>query len=261
MQTLPRQFLTAGTRKLEVARIAAARPGLPELVFLHEGLGSIALWRNFPATLAQRTGCGATVYSRYGNGFSDVLSGARNPEYMHDEALVTLPLVLEGLGIRDAILIGHSDGGSIALIFAAEHPSAVRALVLEAPHLFVEDVSVASIAAMRTHYESAGLRERMARYHADADRTFYGWNDVWLSPHFRDWNVESHVASVAVPVLAIQGLEDEYGTVAQIDAIVRLARGPVDRLTLAGCGHAPHRDRSGVVEGAVTGWIGERLRP
>ncbi|MGC1380242.1 MAG: alpha/beta fold hydrolase [Candidatus Baltobacteraceae bacterium] len=245
--------------ELEFARADAARPGHPTLIFLHEGLGSLALWRNFPEALAARTGCGALVYSRYGNGFSTPLSRPRSPQYMHDEALVTLPLVLAELAVEEPVLVGQSDGGSIAAIFAGEHPHAVRGLVLEAPHLFVEELSLHSIAAIRGEYERTDLRDRMTRYHADVDRTFYGWNDVWLAAEFRDWNIEEYASRIRAPVLAIQGLDDEYGTPAQLDALARRAPAPVDRLLLARCGHAPHVDRRRYVEAAIAEWLDERV--
>lgn len=248
-----------GPHELEFIRIPAARRGSPTLVFLHEGLGSAALWRSFPRALAERTGCGAVVYSRYGNGFSTPLAEHRTARYMHDEALSALPALLEALGLGDVVLIGQSDGASIALIYTAQREARVRALVLEAPHVFVEDLSVRSIAAMKQEYEKTDLRGRLARYHADVDRTFYGWNDVWLSPEFRSWNVESYVAHIRAPMLAIQGLDDEYGTLAQLEAISRKAAVPIDRMLLAHCGHAPHRDRAALVESAVGAWLEERL--
>ncbi|HEY1655388.1 MAG TPA: alpha/beta hydrolase [Candidatus Tumulicola sp.] len=247
-------------RELECERIPALREGLPTLVFLHEGLGSAALWRDFPAAIARQTGCSALIYSRYGNGFSTVLESARAPSYMHDEGRATLPALLATLGIDDAVLVGHSDGASIALICAAEIPSVVRALVLEAPHVFVEELSVRSIAAIRKVYEAGDLRERMMRHHADVDATFYGWNDVWLSPSFRDWNVEAELAGVAAPALVVQGTNDEYGTLAQVEAIAHRVAAPVDRLLLAECGHAPHRDRRGLVEEAVAAWVARASR-
>ena len=157
------------------------------------------------------------------------------------------------------MLVGHSDGASIALIYAAEHPARVRALVVEAPHLFVEEVSVASIAAIKEQFETGDLRARMSRYHSDVDRTFYGWNEIWLAPAFRDWNIEAYLRGLRAPLLAVQGINDEYGTLAQLESIARKAPVPVDRLLLARCGHSPHRDRPAVVEGAVSGWLEERL--
>ena len=247
--------ITVAGCELEIATLPGDGKGAPTLVFLHEGLGSLQLWRDFPAVLSERTRCPALVYSRYGNGFSTALSEPRTPRYMHDEALVTLPALLEALQLDDVVLVGHSDGASIALIFAAEYPRAMRGAVLAAPHLFVEDLSVRSIAAIRSDYEHGSLRERMTHYHSDADRTFYGWNDIWLAPEFRDWNIEPYAERLQVPVLAIQGLDDEYGTLAQIDALARLAKAPVDRLVLGGCGHAPHRDRPEFVADSSSAWI------
>jgi pimeloyl-ACP methyl ester carboxylesterase len=242
-------------RELEIARIPARRAGLATLVFLHEGLGSLALWRDFPAALAERTGSGAVVYSRYGNGFSAVLSGPRAPAYMHDEALRLLPALLHELRIEDPILVGHSDGASIALIYAGQHPHAVSGLVLEAPHVFVEEISLRGVAAIRHEYETTDLRERMMSYHSDVDRTFYGWNDVWLTPEFREWNIEEYLNRIRAPVFATQGLDDEYGTPAQLESIARRAPVPVDRLLLTRCGHAPHRERRAIVEASVAGWL------
>jgi pimeloyl-ACP methyl ester carboxylesterase len=241
--------------RIETERIPAVRSGAPELVFLHEGLGSVGLWRGFPTALAERTGLGALVYSRRGNGFSEPLSRPRTPRYMHEEALVELPQLLTEEKAGDVVLVGHSDGGSIALIYAAEHPENVRAVILEAPHVFVEGLSVLSIGAMRERYESSELRQRMARHHADGDATFYSWNDIWLSPTFRDWNIEPYLERVRAPILAIQGSNDQYGTLAQLDAIAARAGAPVDRIVLAGCGHAPHIDRPAFVTDAIAGWL------
>jgi pimeloyl-ACP methyl ester carboxylesterase len=249
------QRIAIGRAVLEFQHASVAVEGRPTLVFLHEGLGSIALWRDFPAALAQRTGCRTLVYSREGNGFSDPLTATRIPRYMHHEALEVLPELLDALAIGEVVLVGHSDGASIALLFAAAHPSAVRALVLEAPHVFVEDLSVQSIAAIKREYETTSLRERMMRYHQDVDKTFYGWNDIWLAPEFRNWNIEEATAQIRAPLLAIQGLDDEYGTPAQIESIATRACTPVDRLLLSACGHAPHRDRADFVEDAIAAWL------
>jgi pimeloyl-ACP methyl ester carboxylesterase len=209
----------------------------PALVFLHEGLGSVALWREFPERLADATGRRALVYSRAGHGFSEVPDEPRTPRFMHEEALDVLPGLLAEFGIERPVLVGHSDGGSIALIHASQHP--VSALVLLAPHVFVEDLSVASIDQARRSFESTDLRERMGRYHRDAERTFRLWNDIWLAPEFRDWNIEDVLPGVTAPTLLIQGAHDQYGTLAQIEAIERGVRGPVERAVLD-CRHAPH---------------------
>jgi pimeloyl-ACP methyl ester carboxylesterase len=209
----------------------------PALVFLHEGLGSVALWRDFPQRLAAATGRRALIYSRAGHGRSHVPEQPRTPRFMHDEALGVLPGLLERRGIAEPILVGHSDGGSIALIHASAHP--VTGLVLLAPHVFVEDLSVASIAEARDTFATTDLRDRMARYHRDAEATFRLWNDIWLAPEFRDWNIEDVLAGITAPVLAIQGEHDQYGTLAQIDAIEAGVSGPFERAVLD-ARHAPH---------------------
>lgn len=220
--------------KLETEEIAGAEPAL---VFLHEGLGAVALWRDFPRRLAEATGRRALIYSRAGHGQSDLPEGDRTPRFMHEEALDVLPRVLADAGIERPVLVGHSDGGSIALIHASRHP--VAGLILLAPHVFVEDVTVASIEQARETYETTDLGERMARYHRDPERTFRLWNDIWLAPEFRDWNIEDVLADVTAPALLIQGAHDQYGTLAQLDAIERGVRGPVRRVVLD-CRHAPH---------------------
>jgi pimeloyl-ACP methyl ester carboxylesterase len=232
----------------------------PAIVFLHEGLGSVSAWRDFPARLVAATGLRALVYSRRGYGKSDPATLPRPPTYMQDEALLSLPRVLDGAGVGSCVLFGHSDGGSIALVFAGSGlPQAerVKALVLEAPHVFVEDVSVASIAAAREAYATTDLKARLARHHgANVDVAFRGWNDAWLDPRFRAWNIEGSLPGVRVPSLVVQGEDDAYGTLAQVEAIERGSGGPVERLVLARCGHAPHRDRPDEVVEAVVGFLG-----
>ena len=251
------QRLTIGGRELELLWIPGEAEDVPPMVFLHEGLGSVRLWKDVPRRLVEATGASALVYSRYGNGYSAVLEEPRAPAYMHDEALMVLPELLDRLEIREPVLVGHSDGASIAIIHAAEHP--VSALVLEAPHVFVEDLSVRSIAAIREPYVHGGLRERLGRHHADVDKTFYGWNEVWLSPAFRDWNIEEYAARVGAPTLLLQGADDEYGTRAQLEAIRRLSPGAVDELLLADCGHAPHRDRPELALPTMASFISGRI--
>jgi pimeloyl-ACP methyl ester carboxylesterase len=242
--------------EIEYVRFAG-RSDAPTLVFLHEGLGSVDAWRDFPERLCAQTGCPGLVYSRYGNGFSSVLRGARAISYMHDEALQTLPALLDQLSIDSTILVGHSDGASIAILYGAEYPAKVRAIVLEAPHVFVEELSVRSIAAIRGDFENGDLPARLARYHADAAKTFYGWNDIWLSPEFRAWNIEPAVDRLAAPVLVVQGRDDRYGTVAQVQSIVD-RHADTDSLLLSACGHAPHRERGALVTGVVARWVAER---
>ena len=216
------------------------------LVFLHEGLGCVALWRDFPARLSAACGLGAFVYSRAGYGKSPRTQLPRPVTYMHEEAAL-LPALLRahGIALPDAILFGHSDGASIALLCAAAHP--VRGLVLEAPHVFTEEAGLASIERAREAYEHGDLRARLARHHADVDAAFWGWNGPWLDPEFRSWNIEGALPAVRAPMLVIQGAQDEYGTLAQVRAIERQAGGSVETLVLEGCGHAPHKDCAGAV--------------
>jgi pimeloyl-ACP methyl ester carboxylesterase len=264
----------------------------PTLVFLHEGLGCVAMWRDFPERLAEQTGCGALVYSRAGYGNSDPCELPRAVRFMHDEALVTLPQVLDAFAIREAILVGHSDGGSIALIHAGgvlKHEDTkstqtadrnrnelgalsphtlIRGLILEAPHVFVEEIGLESIRKIAEEYRTATvtvplsdagrmpanrpqdagapsvLKQRLARYHGEnVDVTFRGWNDVWLNPEFQSWNIEEYLPHIRVPVLLIQGGDDKYGTLAQVKAIESACQGPVRTVMLADCGHSPHLDQ------------------
>ena len=245
-------------RSLEVQRIGGLSRNVPELVFLHEGLGSISHWRNFPEQVADATGCPVTVYSRYGSGESDLLGEERPVSYMHDEALRALPDLLQQLDIEKPILVGHSDGASIALIFAgapAGVPDGVLGLVLLAPHVFVEDRSVASIAEAKTSFETTNLPEKLARHHRDAASTFWGWNNIWLRPDFRAWNIEEYLPRITCPILAIQGLDDQYGTIAQVQAIAQQSGGPVEIVPLAECRHSPQRDQPEAVLAAIAGFV------
>jgi pimeloyl-ACP methyl ester carboxylesterase len=215
----------------------------PTIVMLHEGLGSVSMWKDFPEQLARATRCGVLAYSRYGHGKSERLREKRSVEFMHHEATVALPALLERLGIQRPILLGHSDGASICILYAATFPaSSPQALILEAPHVFVEDLAVQSIAKIRTAYETTDLPDKLARHHDHADETFWGWNDIWLDPAFRSWNIEDRLDSIRCPLLAIQGHEDEYGTPAQVEAIKRRVPN-AQTLMLPNCGHSPHRDQ------------------
>jgi pimeloyl-ACP methyl ester carboxylesterase len=231
-----------GGRRLETLAFGgdASRP---TIVMLHEGLGSVSMWRDYPARVAEGTGCSVLAYSRYGHGASQALAEARGVDFMHHEATVVLPELLEALGIERPILLGHSDGGSICLIYAAMTSAAPRALILEAPHVFVEDLTVRSIARIREVYASTDLRVKLGRHHADVDEVFRGWSEIWLDPTFRDWNIEAELREVRCPVLVIQGIDDEYGTMAQVAAIRRQVAG-METLLLPECGHSPHRDRA-----------------
>jgi len=230
-------------KRLETLRVGPADGAEPAIVMLHEGLGSVALWKDFPQRLAERTGWGVVAYSRHGYGGSDPLTEPRSVEYMHHEGEVVLPELLRRLQIERPVLFGHSDGASIALIHAGRYPGAVRGLILEAPHVFVEDLSVRSIAEAKAAYATSDLPKRLGRYHDDPDGAFHGWNDVWLDPRFRSWNIESFLPAIRCPVLVIQGEDDEYGTMAQVDAIRARVAG-TEVLVLPQCGHSPHRDHA-----------------
>jgi pimeloyl-ACP methyl ester carboxylesterase len=241
--------MTSGDLQIDGVRLEARWIGpppesAPTLVFLHEGLGSVSLWRDFPERLAAETGCGALVYSRAGYGKSDPAPLPRPVRFMHDEAAI-LPRILEAAGVRESILVGHSDGASIALIHAGSRPAGLRGLVLEAPHVFVEPNTVESIARIGEVYRTTtDLREGLARHHgANVDVTFQGWNDVWLHPEFRAWNLEELLPKIEVPILILQGEWDEYGTWRQVEAIERQSGGPVEAIALPKCGHSPHGER------------------
>jgi pimeloyl-ACP methyl ester carboxylesterase len=226
----------------------------PTLVFLHEGLGSIRQWRDFPEKVARATGCRALVYDRYGYGNSDVLREERvGVRFMHDGALKELPELLKNLEVENPVLVGHSDGASIALIYAGTHP--VRGVAVMAPHVFVEPVCVRSIVEASRQFESTDLAQRLGKYHRDARKTFYLWADAWRDPAFLAWNIEAVLPRIRCPLLAIQGEDDQYGTMAQLDAIARQAGGPCELLKLPACGHSPHKDQPGRVLGAVSAFI------
>lgn len=249
-------FLDIDGVALEYRRVPAARAGLPTLVFLHEGLGCVAIWKDFPDRLAAATGCGALIYSRRGYGRSSPVVLPRSTGYLHEEADGVLPRLLDQLGLTDVVLVGHSDGASIALL-AASGPAAprVRAAIAEAPHVFVEDVTIAGIQAARAVYED-GLRERLKRLHGDnVDGAFWGWNDTWLTDAFRLWNIEDRLPAIHAPFLVIQGVDDEYATAAQYDAIAAQSGGPVSLLVLDSCGHTPHRDQGDVVLQAMVDFL------
>lgn len=248
-------FVTVTGHRLEVETIPGSRAGAPPLLLLHEGLGSVAMWRDFPAKLAAATGCTVTVYSRYGYGRSSPISGPHGVDYMHREALDVLPELRTALGLAEPVIMGHSDGASIALIHAGAGRWPVRGVIAEAPHVFVEDVSVRSIADAKIAYETTDLRDRLARYHEDVDGAFRGWNDIWLAPAFRQWNIEDYLPGITCPVLAIQGADDEYGTLAQIEAVKRQVSGPVETLVLPRCGHSPHRTQEAATLAAIARFV------
>ena len=229
--------------QLEYRWLAPERQDAPLLIFLHEGLGSVAMWRDFPQQLCDALGWRGLVYSRPGYGQSTARAADERwaPDFMHRQADEVLPALLQALGVTQAPwLLGHSDGASIALLHACRHP--VAGLLLLAPHILVEQVSLDNIALARQAYTQGELRQRLGRYHADVDSAFWGWNDIWLSPDFRRWSIEDEIRAITCPVLAVQGLDDEYGTLEQIHGIAR--RLPQTALLeLPDCGHSPHRDQ------------------
>jgi pimeloyl-ACP methyl ester carboxylesterase len=231
--------------------------GEPVLVFLHEGLGSLAMWRDFPARLSAALGMQGLVYSRPGYGKSTPRASDERwePDFMHRQAHAVLPALLDALGIRERVwLYGHSDGGSIALLFAARFPDRVAGVIAAAPHIFVEDLSVSSIERTRLAYLETDLRDKLARYHDDVDSAFWGWNDIWLHPPFREWSIERDIEPIRAPLLALQGVDDEYGTMEQIRGIAR--RVPHAKLLeIAHCGHSPHRDQPDQVIRAAVDFV------
>lgn len=241
-------------RRLET-RVIPGAAELPWLVFLHEGLGSLSLWRDFPEKLARRSGMRALIYSRQGYGRSAPLDGPREPDFMHHEALIVLPALLDAFGIGKAILVGHSDGASIALIHAAHRPGLVKGAVLMAPHVMVEPVSIASIARVAATYALGELRARLSRHHEHVDDAFLGWSRIWLDPRFRGWSLEAECRRLTVPLLLIQGENDEYGTLAQLDTIERLVPATATRLVLPDCGHSPQRDHEVAVLQAIEKFV------
>jgi pimeloyl-ACP methyl ester carboxylesterase len=244
MTTLSSQgTLAIGDARIEYRMIGPMPDAAPTLVLLHEGLGCAALWGNFPERLAEATGCGVFVYSRVGYGASSPAAMPRGPDYMHVEALEVLPRVLDAIGFRRGLLIGHSDGASIAAIYAGGiQDHRIRGLALIAPHFVVEDISVKSIAAIKTLYEQGDLKPKLARWHRNVDNAFYGWNGAWLDPAFRDWDISDYLAYVRVPVAIVQGEDDQYGTSRQIEIAQEECYCPVDIALIAGAGHSPHRE-------------------
>jgi pimeloyl-ACP methyl ester carboxylesterase len=252
-------FIKIDGVNLEYARIAGAVDD-PAIVMLHEGLGSLAMWRDFPQRAAAATGAEVVTYSRRGYGQSDPLPGPRNVDYMHGEATDVLPRLLKALDISRPLLVGHSDGASIAIIHAGSG-FAVAGLVLMAPHVFVEDLTVASIAAIKEVWKTTDLGARLGRYHRDAEHTFWAWNDIWLLPAFKRWNIEALVPKIAAPMMVIQGLDDEYGTPAQCEAIKALARAPCELVMLEACKHSPHRDQPDRTLEAIRRFFGSLAGP
>ena len=232
----------------------------PLIVFLHEGLGSVAMWKDFPQRLCEAANCHGLVYSRLGYGRSTPRAADEiwQPDFMHRQAFEVLPALLKSLGIdtekQKPWLFGHSDGGSIALLFAARYPNNTAGTIVLAPHILVEDVSIRSIEKARIAYQTTDLRSKLARFHDDVDSAFWGWNDIWLNPDFRHWNLTQAIKTITCPLLAVQGLDDAYGTMEQIHGIKRVMPA-TQLLELADCGHSPHRDQPVALIAAVTAFI------
>jgi len=257
MTLSPAGFLRIGASDLEYRMIGAAPDEAPTIVMLHEGLGSAGLWGDFPDRLAAGTGTGVLVYSRAGYGASTPVKLPRPLDYMHIEAFDVLPKLLDRIGFRRGLLLGHSDGASIAAIYAggvADHR--VRAVAMIAPHFVVEDISVTSIAEIKRAYETAGLKAKLARWHGDVDNAFYGWNGAWLDPKFRGWDISEYLAYIRVPVAIVQGADDQYGTIRQIEIAKEECYCPVDVTIIPGAGHSPHREAPEATLNAISEFAG-----
>lgn len=256
-------FADLGDARLEYLDIPASRTGRPELLLLHEGLGAVSMWREFPAALAAATGCRTVAYSRRGFGRSSPRDGAYTPRFMHDEALETIPRLREALAIARPVLVGHSTGASMALVHAGASPRDVAGVVAMAPLTDVEHSNVESILQARRVYESTDWREKLGRHHDDVDGVFYGWNDTWLKPEFRGWNILEDIAAIRCPILAILGEDDEYSSVRQLAAITDHALHSlrVQLMRIVKCGHAPHRDRPDLVIPAIANFVDAAAPP
>jgi pimeloyl-ACP methyl ester carboxylesterase len=254
MPTLsPTGFLTINASDLEYRMIGPAPEDAPTIVMLHEGLGSAGLWGDFPDRLQASTGAGVLVYSRAGYGASTPVKLPRPLDYMHIEALGILPKLLDQIGFRRGLLLGHSDGASIAAIYAGgtgDHR--VRAVAMIAPHFIVEDISVTSIAEIKQAYETTDLKSKLKRWHSDVDNAFYGWNGAWLDPKFRSWDISEYLAYIRVPVSILQGADDQYGTIRQIEIAREECYCPVDVTIIPGVGHSPHREAPEVALHAIS---------
>ena len=254
-------FLQIGEQNLEYRMIGPRANAAPTLVMLHEGLGCVGLWGDFPEKLQKATGCGVFVFSRAGYGQSSPVKLPRPLTYMHDEARDVLPAVLDAIGFRRGLLLGHSDGASIAALYAGTHQDhRVGGLVLIAPHFFTEDIGIASIAQARRAYESGELRQKLARWHKDVDNAFYGWNDAWLDLDFRQWDITDALGYIRVPILIVQGEEDQYGTTKQIEVAERDCYCPVEVALIPGAGHSPHRDTPEPTLKAIAEFVADVLR-
>jgi pimeloyl-ACP methyl ester carboxylesterase len=252
MTLSPTGFLGIGASNLEYRMIGPQPQEAATIVMLHEGLGSAGLWGDFPEKLQAATGAGVFLYSRAGYGASTPIKLPRAVDYMHTEALDVVPKLLDQIGFRRGLLLGHSDGASIAAIYAGSHQDhRVEGVVMIAPHFVVEDISVASIADIKVAYETTELKSKLARWHKDVDNAFYGWNGAWLNPAFREWDISEYLAYIRVPVAILQGADDQYGTMRQIEIAQDECYCPVDVTILPGAGHQPHREAPGATLAAV----------
>src|ERR1700680_3963779 len=252
----PSGFLTIGASELEYRMIGPAPDDAPTIVMLHEGLGSVGLWGDFPDRLQAATGVGVLVYSRAGYGASTPVNLPRPLDYMHVEALDVLPKLLDQIGFRRGLLIGHSDGASIAAIYAGSRQDhRVQGIAMIAPHFIVEDMSVTSIAEIRRAYETTDLKAKLARWHKDVDNAFYGWNDAWLDPKFRNWDISEYLAYIRVPVAILQGADDQYGTIRQVEIAQEECYCPVDVTIVPNAGHSPHREAPEATLGSITEFV------
>lgn len=257
-----RAFVTIEGCRLEYERYPALSRNAPTIIFLHEGLGSITRWRDFPAAVCARTGFGGLVYNRCGYGGSDPLEAPFTPAFMHREALEVLPRLLSTFRIERPVLFGHSDGASIALLYAASQRGAVSALIVEAPHVFVEDVTVAEIAKLKASYRTGEFQARLARHHGtNVDTLFAAWTAVWLDTAFRAWNIEDILPRISCPTLVIQGMDDEYGTLRQVAALQAGLGTQMTSLVLDSCRHTPHIDQRARVEDAAVTFLGQAVDP
>jgi pimeloyl-ACP methyl ester carboxylesterase len=257
----PSGFLTIGSSDLEYRMIGPSPEDAPTIVMLHEGLGSAGLWGDFPEKLQAATAAGVLLYSRAGYGASTPVKLPRPLDYMHIEALDVLPRLLDQIGFRRGLLLGHSDGASIAAIYAGAHQDhRVQGIAMIAPHFVVEDISVTSIAQIKTAFETTDLRAKLARWHSDVDNAFYGWNRVWLDPKFRDWDISEYLAYIRVPVAILQGVDDQYGTMRQVEIAQEECYCPVDVTVIPGAGHSPHREAPGATLDAISEFANAVLR-
>ncbi len=261
MTLSPTGFLRIDACDLEYRFIGPHPADAPTIVLLHEGLGCAGLWGDFPEKLQEATGAGVFVYSRAGYGASSPVKLPRPLDYLHREAKDVLPKLLDAIGFRRGLLVGHSDGASIATIYAGAHQDhRVQGLVLIAPHFIVEDVSVKSIAEIKTTYETTDLRAKLSRWHKDVDNAFYGWNGAWLDPAFRNWDISDYLAYIRVPVAVIQGAADQYGTIRQVEIAQEECYCPVAVTEIPGAGHSPHREAAGVTLDAIADFARAVLR-